>query len=487
MKSPIFEGFMSDRQSNTCADICINLYPEHVHGEKGPVIGLLVGLPGRSLETTVGNGPIRAGHVGADGLLYVLSGNAFYSLDTAYNATHIGDINTSSGPATIIDNPTQVSIFDGKNGWVATKGTTGLTLTIPNPDTDIQHPVIALYQDGFGIVNDAGSNQIYQSNYNDLSVFASLIGTGGSTANNAFVQSDADPVVSVAEIKREAWIFKKKCVEVWVNQGTAGFAFGQLQGVLIPTGCEAPYSVARLGDSLVWLSSSDQGDSVIVESTGYQSKPISTYFIASVIKSLTSRSDAFAYSHQWNEHEFYVITFPTDGYTFAYDRMTSKWHQRCYFSNGLLLRDRANCHMNFNGKSLLGDYQNGKIYSLSDTVFTDAGDIRKWVRRWKALSGDAPRKETTFDFLQVLMETGIDVPVDLNPQLTLRWSDDGGQTWIGSVMIPCGKIGETSWRAVQNRLGSTTLRSGLDRVWEISGTDPIPIKINGAEWEGGQE
>jgi hypothetical protein len=67
------------------------------------------------------------------------------------------------------------------------------------------------------------------------------------------------------------------------------------------------------------------------------------------------------------------------------------------------------------------------------------------------------------------------------PEVMLRWSDDGGhrmeqheQHWASM-----GKIGEYGKRVIWRRLGMTTkLR---DRVYEISGSDPVKIAIMGAE------
>jgi hypothetical protein len=61
----------------------------------------------------------------------------------------------------------------------------------------------------------------------------------------------------------------------------------------------------------------------------------------------------------------------------------------------------------------------------------------------------------------------------------LRWSDDGGHTWSNEHWVNTGKIGEYGRRAIWRRLGMTTkLR---DRVYEVSGTDPVKIAIMGAE------
>jgi hypothetical protein len=66
-----------------------------------------------------------------------------------------------------------------------------------------------------------------------------------------------------------------------------------------------------------------------------------------------------------------------------------------------------------------------------------------------------------------------------NPQLLLRWSDDGGHTWNGERATSMGRVGQYGTRAIFRRLGMTTkLR---DRVYEISGTDPVKVAIMGAE------
>ena len=73
----------------------------------------------------------------------------------------------------------------------------------------------------------------------------------------------------------------------------------------------------------------------------------------------------------------------------------------------------------------------------------------------------------------------LDSPTPTDPQVMLRWSDDGGHTWSNEHWASTGKIGEYGKRVIWRRLGMTTkLR---DRVYEISGSDPVKIAIMGAE------
>jgi hypothetical protein len=65
------------------------------------------------------------------------------------------------------------------------------------------------------------------------------------------------------------------------------------------------------------------------------------------------------------------------------------------------------------------------------------------------------------------------------PKVMLRWSDDGGHTWSREHWRDMGRIGKFGTRVIWRRLGMTAkLR---DRVYEVSGTDPVKIAIMGAE------
>jgi hypothetical protein len=65
------------------------------------------------------------------------------------------------------------------------------------------------------------------------------------------------------------------------------------------------------------------------------------------------------------------------------------------------------------------------------------------------------------------------------PKVMLRWSDDGGHTWSNEHWASMGQIGQYGRRTFWRRLGMTM--KIRDRVYEISGTDPVKIAIMGAE------
>ena len=571
MESPIFAAFFEDRSKSGSTDICVNLYPEHQDGPKGPEISSLLSVPGKTLLATIGTGPIRGFCVANNGLMYVVSGNTLWSVTASYVTTSLGTIGSNNGPVSIVNSPTQILVVDGTGGWVwdysgavtqnvttavASPGVVGVTANpfaagsrvsfttagalptgltagvfyyvlttgwtsisfsvalapngpainftgstsgqsvchasgqsfsqvIPNSSTSLTNPSVAVYQDGFAIVNQVGSNLVYQSNYNDLATYASGV---GPTANNAYIQQNSKPVITIFDLKEEVWIFKDKTTEVWINQGSAGFAFTPLVGVSIPYGCAATASVCQLGNSIAWMGGSDTGYGVVYLSQGYDAKPITTLALTALFQTFPIISDAIGWGYQSDGHFFYVLTFPSQGVSYCYDLATGKWHQRAGFTNGQLTRDWANCFASFNGVNIVGDYQSANIYSLTDAALTDNGVPRKWVRAWRALPSTVNMvPEMSFDSLQILMETGITVAPGTNPQMMLRWSNDGGYTWTNYYQLSMGQLGLTTWRVIMNRLGSTSIGGGMDRIFEISGTDAIQIKITGAEVEGGAQ
>ena len=102
---------------------------------------------------------------------------------------------------------------------------------------------------------------------------------------------------------------------------------------------------------------------------------VSTPAISNAIAKYYVVSDAIGYTYQEDGHEFYVLNFPTADDTFVFDGMTQLWHKRLSYDPyaGVWHRHRSNCFLNFQNQRLVGDYQNGSIYQMTRTAYTDAG------------------------------------------------------------------------------------------------------------------
>jgi hypothetical protein len=91
--------------------------------------------------------------------------------------------------------------------------------------------------------------------------------------------------------------------------------------------------------------------------------------------------------------------------------------------------------------------------------------------------GQRYRVPSLQDSLPILID--VEQTQGVVPKVMLRWSDDGGHTWSNEHWREMGRMGEYGTRVIWRRLGMTEkLR---DRVYEVSGTDPVKIALMGAE------
>jgi hypothetical protein len=478
MKTPIFGPFDVSRSTNFADNQLINLYPEIDEVKQGKAVGALYGTPGLTLLGTAGAGPIRKMQP-INGALYVVSGSELYSVSASFAATRLGGGIDLTEPASLITNGTQLAVFSGATGWTwsAAAGFAGIILPFVPSAT-----LSAAYLDGFGVVNQPGTALWFQSNLLDLTTWNAL--------NFGDASGDPDNVLAIAQIEREMWLIKEVDTEIWYNAGTLGFTFARLDGVYLERGIEAIGSLAQLGDSLVWLSKNREGPGVFVQSHGHAVNRISTHSLETIIQGYGTRSDAQAYAYQQGGHQYYVCNFPSANATWCYDATASAqagvpmWHQRAAFvpTTGLLNRHYGYSTASFNGLVIVGDYRNGNLYSYDLNALTDNGAPRKWLRTWRALEKPV-EQPVRFSSLRIDMETGITVPAGTNPQVMLRWSDDGGHTWSNQLFAAAGATGQTAQRVLFRRLGATRRATGLDRIFELSSTDQFIPKIVGAELE----
>lgn len=468
MKTPILGSSYVARSPNAADSRMVNLFPEATP-EAGKEAGFLNRAPGLRLLATVGTGPIR-GMWQFGNSAYVVSGLSLYKLETSWAATFIGTV-SGTGPVSMSDNGTQLFVACNPNGYIY-NASTGVFSQITDPD--FPGAVTVGYLDGYFVFNEPDSQKVW--------VTSLLDGLAVDPLDFASAEGSPDGLLSLIIDHRECWLFGTNSVEVWYDAGNADFPLQRVQGAFNEIGCAAPYSLAKLDNGIFWLGSDARGNGVVYRANGYTGQRISTHAVEWQIQQYGDLSDAIGYSYQQDGHPFYVLIFPSANTTWVYDVSVNAWHERAGFSAGAFTRHRSNCQVNFNSEIVVGDYENGNVYAFDLDVFTDNGSPQKWLRSWRALpTGANDLRRTAHHSLQLDCESGVGLATGQgeDPQVMLRWSDDGGHTWSSEHWASMGKIGEYGRRVFWRRLGMTTkLR---DRVYEISGTDPVKINIMGAE------
>jgi hypothetical protein len=499
MKSPILGSAYTARSVNAADNQLINLFPEMIP-EAGKEPAFLQRAPGLRFLANVGGGPVRGlWTFGAYG--YAVSGDKLYQIDNMWAVTEKGTV-AGSGPVSMVDNGTQLFIAAGATGYIYNAGT-DVFAQITDPDFPGASTVGFI--DGYFVFTEPNSQKFW--------VTALLDGTSVDPLDFASAEGSPDNLVSLIVDHREVWLFGQTSVEVWYNAGLPDFPLSRIQGAFNEIGCAARASVAKLDNGVFWLGADARGRGVVYRSQGYNGQRISTHAVEWQIQQYADISDATAYTYQQDGHSFYVLNFPSADITWVYDVATLSWHQRAGWLNNQYTRHRGDCQMAYNAEIVVGDYLAGAIYAYDPEVYTEAGTIQKWLRSWRALpTGANNLSRTTHHSLQldcqsgvglngydasdiiylatedgVLLETedGFLLGADTistqgaDPQVMLRWSDDGGHTWSNEHWKSMGRIGETGARVIWRRLGMTLkLR---DRVYEVSGTDPVKIAIMGAE------
>jgi len=371
----------------------------------------------------------------------------------------------------IADNGTQIFFACNPDSYIYNE-VTNVFAQITDPD--FPGAVTVGYLDGYFVFNEPDSQKVW--------VTSLLDGLSVDPLDFASSEGSPDGLVALIVDHREAWLFGTDSVEVWYDAGLADFPLTRIQGAFNEIGCVAAFSVAKLDNGLFWLGTDARGQGIVYRANGYTGQRVSTHAIEYAIAQYDDISDAVAYTYQQEGHAFYVLTFPTGNATWVFDVATQAWHERAGWDNGEFTRHRSNCQCNFGGNTIVGDFENGNIYQMTLDVYDDYDEPQKWLRSWRALpSGQNNLKRTAHHSLQLNCESGTGLATGQgdNPQVMLRWSDDGGHTWSNEHWSPMGKIGAYYQRVFWRRLGMTLkLR---DRVYEVSATDPVKVAIMGAE------
>lgn len=472
MQTPILGSSYVARSINAADNRMVNLYPEATP-DGGKTAAFLTRCPGLEFLQTIGTGPIRAlwAHQTNGSDFYVVSGNEVYKLDGMTAApTFLGNV-TGTGPVSIADNGTQLFFACNPDSYIYNE-VTNVFQQITDPD--FPGAVTVGYLDGYFVFNEPDSQKVW--------VTSLLDGLSVDPLDFASTEGSPDGLVAINVDHREAWMFGTDSIEVWYDAGLADFPLTRIQGAFNEIGCVAAFSVAKLDNGLFWLGTDARGQGIVYRANGYTGQRVSTHAIEYAIAQYGNISDAIAYTYQQEGHAFYVLTFPTGNATWVYDVATQAWHERAGWYNGSFTRHRSNCQCNYEGNTIVGDFENGNIYKMTLNVYADNDQPQKWLRSWRALpSGQNNLKRTAHHSLQLDCESGTGLANGQgdDPQVMLRWSDDGGHTWSNEHWSPMGKIGAYYQRVFWRRLGMTLkLR---DRVYEVSGTDPVKVAIMGAE------
>ena len=414
----------------------VNAFAEEI-GEQGKVTFALYcvdGLEGFASISGITTGIRAAKEV--DGALYAVAGTQLFKIQSNGVVTSLGSMSIS-GTATVYvernrrSTPDIVIVCDGVM-YVYRTSLQQVT------DPDLLGPLSCTVVDGIVIIGTA-DNKWQAGEIDDALNWDPL----------SFERADAspDPVVRVFSRQNEALIFGTKTCEFWTNVGGAD-ATGFARSAVMDLGCLAADSIARLDQTIAWVAH----DRTVRVLKGYAGERISTPAVERDIEALNDKSTVSATSWTRDGHSYYQIS--SDTWTWIYDSAYG-WSNRKSYGDS---KWRISTVTEAFSKVICGDRDRPNFYEMSQSFADEAGDpLVMSVTLPPVTSYPYP---ITCNALHIDVERGVGTgngePQDVDPEIMLYWSKDGGATFAGPRTLKIGQQGKRMQRVTARRLGQVT-------------------------------
>jgi hypothetical protein len=385
-------------------------------------------------------------------------------------ATLLGTVALDTNPVTFSTNGSggdQLFITSGGNGYCLDLSSLVLT-TITNL---IGKATQGGYLQGYFLAFDVNTSTVY---YSDL--------LDGLTwdPTNYFQRTNQPDDWKAMQVTTWGYI----CLpgqysgEMWYPNGGFPLPFAPDPAGNFNKGIAATFSIANAGGSVVWLSVNNDGDYEVVQATGLQPSRISDFALEYQLSEFVKTAiitDGIGESMRMNGHTLYRLTLPRANVTKQFDFTNGLWTDvgTWIAEDSEFTYFRPVFYAFAFDKHLIGDRETGTLYDMDTDYTTDVDD--RVIRRVRRTPSVVSEQDYVFHRkLTILMKTG-DAPISgqgSDPQLMLRYSDDGGTTWGNEIDCSVGEMGQSSALVWFWQLGQAR-----NRVYELSCTDPIPWRV----------
>jgi hypothetical protein len=540
MKTPIFGQTYVARSVNAADNRMVNLFPEVLID--GKEAGYLNRAPGLEFLQSIGTGPIRGlwAHQTNGSDFYVVSGQEVYKVTGLYATPTLLGVVSGTGPVSIADNGTQIFFACNPKSYIYNEP---LNVFQEITDPDFPGAVTVSYLDTYFVFNEPNSQRIWVTSLLDGTQIDPLdfASAEGSPDGVVGIISDHRELWVFGSDSVEVWYnagladFPLTRIQGAFNEigCVAPFSIAKLDNGLFWLGTDAR------GQGIVYRANGYTGQRISTHAIEWQ---IQQYGNISDAVAYTYQQDGHAFYVLTfpTGNATWVFDVATQAWhqRAGWENEELVRHRsncQCNFGGNIIVGDYENgniykfnldVYADYNTEqkwlrswralptgqnnlkrtaqhSLQLDAETGVGLNLypaydSEDLITEDGNIivAEFVQGYLVTqSGDQLTTEASDNFEALvtidwpepypngyaLATNAYPAAPGYDPQVMLRWSDDGGHTWSNEHWKSMGKIGQYSTRTIWRRLGMTTkLR---DRVYEVSGTDPVKIAIVGAELE----
>lgn len=473
MNIPFTNGFYQSRALPLSAQRCVNWY-KNVSEVDAFSRESLFGTAGINLiDAGSPIEPNRGAHVMNDEP-YFVNGNNLYKMTRTVDAfgnetlaiVTIGAI-SGSGRVSMADNGSQLCIVvPGGDAYIYD----GSLQTISDPDFDGPCETV-VFIDGYFVFNKTNSSKIFHCELRN--------GLSYNALDFAEAEADPDKVVALHAHRGVLYAMGTETIQPFTNVGALEFAFAPIRGAVISKGIRSRFAVRDFGRTFAFVGSGENEGEAIWAFTGSDVSKLSTIPLDFLLQNATPEQldDCYAFSHSLNGAEFWGVTFGAR--TLVYDQTASslsgrkEWHERSSRVDDEDIQWRVSSIVTAYNKVFVGDVIDGRIGQLSDDYFSEYGNSIVRYTAGQPFSNDG--RSLAVSSIEATMNAGTGT-ADIEPQIGLCYSDDGGRTYSDMLFRGLGLRGEYERRAIWRRLG----RFGKSRVlcFQFAGTtDPTFIKL----------
>jgi hypothetical protein len=292
----------------------------------------------------------------------------------------------------------------------------------------------------------------------------------------AYISSEAEPDNSAGICKHLNYIldFGQWSTEFFYDAATAYPAspLASAPSYRIEVGCANGNSIVAFEQTVLFVGISKTTGTGVYALDGTAPIKMSTVYIDRILGNSTL-ADVTAYTFRMNGHPFYVLTLHDLNVTIVYDVSEQMWYQWTMWAigtagsgvPGLYAEQyfRPSYYAGDESGYYVLDDDNGILYTLSDTQFTDAG-APIYYRAVTDIVDNGTTKRKFYNRVEII---GDKTPATMN----IRSSDDDYKSW-------------SSYRTVNlNASRPQIYQTGAARrrAWEFLCTENKPLRLDSAE------
>lgn len=383
-------------------------------------------------------------------VLYKVSGNTLYKVDSNFNQTEIGTI----------EGVDRCSLDTDNNNLVITTGVgkpysfNGATLT-QGTDVDLPNASTVTFINRRMVYDGRGGDVVFADLGSPLDV---------NSLNVANAEADPDDTIAVIAHNAQVYVFGDESTNPYYNSGVGNPPYQVIQNANINLGLDAIHSIAKNKNFVYFLS--NELTPYRIEGLAYRS--IGSPAIGQAIRKYSKTSDAYGVTFNFDSMNFYLLSFREANETWLFNEESLAWVNLAHGTNGdqHLISDYQFIY----GKHVVSDRRNGNLYELDFDTFTDNGNVIQRRRDTLSINSNTfgvPGRDVFMDRLELIIDPGQSLVTE-KANIIMQYSDDNGKSWSAERWQDVGEQGDYTYKLWWFGLG--TFRN---RMFRFTMTDPI--------------